>query len=790
MPSYIAPAVYIEERDYSEYVAALATTQCAMVGVATKGPLNTPTLITSVENFVNTFGPPSNIGYGPYAAIGYLRRGSQLWYCRVAKQYEDETTITALGTPTNGSYNSFSAATGHSITIGDYIQIQEAGKPTLQGVRVTDVDVNLITISGWFSTGYTTAAVVNISHAYDAVAQAETFAVSRASGTVTPLVHIVAKDPGSWANFGSSKGIELRIEDGGNFAAIDPTTGFPATGAAVALRGVQPSNPSVDDLAGLFALTSDTVHSGSMVGVNSVSRVFSVTAVTAIAGKTALTIPGIAAAAMISSAQSVEVHAIDGYNGVHTVFSVATNSDGNTVVQLSDTTAPESPLTTNGTIENLSDTVKQALVFRCSAANSTGSTWTTVGVLTKRLRVLYQGHQVEIFDNLIGYDVTSPNYWDTAVTSNYIAVTYGGSGQQPINSYSASSYPNNPRYLMGLTLGVFESNDPTSPTVVIPVASGQDGDAPSASDYIGITNDFGSTGIQHFRRVEAYDVSLLCVPGISDAAVINEILSVLSARNDCFGVIDPPLGLTVQRVVDWHNGQGDWSGLHDAFVSNAAGLYYPWIKQYDPYTKNNVWLPPSASVCGVIAYSDSQSTVWTAPAGISRGKVPNALAVERLLTQGDVEYMYGPGNGNAVNPIMSYSKDGIVVDGQRTMQRYASSLDRINVRRMIFFLEKSLATIVRRLRFEQNDELLWAQARGLALPTLSNLRGSRAIEWFSLVCDATNNTAELRNQDTVRLDINVIAEKSAEILIIGVNLFPSGANVTELTQLSGTSTTG
>jgi phage tail sheath protein FI len=262
-------------------------------------------------------------------------------------------------------------------------------------------------------------------------------------------------------------------------------------------------------------------------------------------------------------------------------------------------------------------------------------------------------------------------------------------------------------------------------------------------------------------------------------SVLEEILSICRTRNDCLGIIDPPLGLSVQEVTDWHNGTGEYTGSHQAFTANQGALYYPWVKQFDPYTSREVWLPPTAFVPAVIAYTDRTTDLWWAPAGITRGKIDRALQAETVITQAHVDYFYGPGNGNAVNPIQTFSRDGIVVYGQRTLQRYPSALDRINVRRLLFHIEKVVATAARRLVFDQNDELLWGQFRALVEPFLETLEGQRALEWFRVVCDETTNTPARRNNNEVYARVFIIPVKSAEKFIIDFTLLPSGANVNE-----------
>lgn len=775
MTAYVAPGIYVEERDFSEYPAAVAATQAGLIGYSARGPVGVPTFISSIDQFIDTFGAPNGKGFGALTAVNYLKQARQLWYVRVARLYDKSAVVTAFGSPVSGVIQSVTLGTGSEISEGDYVEFFESGVATHRS-EVQTVSGNTITLATGIpsSSTFTTACSIKYSQAVPGAGRSEAFLFSRTGTTVERLVHLIAKDPGEWANYKTGDGLSVTIEDGGNFAQLDPISGLPVTNdIGVPLQGVQPDIPSVDSLAELFALTSSGVRVGSRAGVNRMSRVFTVSEVADASGLQ-FKISGMVAATVISASDSISIHGIADYAGTYTVTSV-TESGGNTLVKVTTGSPPASPILTNGVLE-IDDGTRQSLVFRCSSVNGVGSVWTPVGVHTKKLTVKFQGRAVEVFDNLIGYDPSHPNYWDNAIAgSQYLTATYAGTGQQPINSQT-TKHPANPKYAFGLGVTVLvDPTDPGSATSFV-VAPGTNGSSPSSGDYV--------EGLQQFRKTSQYDITLLSVPGVYAAEVLEEVKSVATARHDCIGIIDPPFGLTLQQAVDWHNGQGAYAGDHDAFVGDFLACYWPWVQTYDPYTRGRVWVPPSVLVVPQYAYSDKLGGVHKAVAGLKRGSLIGALAVEHVLEDGDVEYMYGPGNGNALNPIRQFTRDGIVIDGQRTMQRFPSSLDRINVRRMVSQLEKVLATATRSLRFEQNDEILWAEIRGVARPILEAYMGDRAIEWYSLLCDSDNNTGLRRNQNQARCDINIIPTKAAEIIVLGFNLFPSGITVEEMTRIA------
>lgn len=779
-----SPGVFITERDFSDYIAGQSTTIFALVGVATRGPLNVPTLLTSPEQFLAIFGEPTANSFGPHAAINFLRRGSQVWYCRVAKVYTAEVAqFVAMGTPeASGDIFSIVVLPGHGLAVGDFTRISQTGRVTSQNLQVSDITGNIITFTTKLLDIYTDTSDIAIDGAdASAAAPAEVFVMSRHHGQVTPLVAFRARHPGDFANFGSSQGIEVVVEDGGQFANVD-TQGNVITSSGIPLQGVMPAAPSVDSKFDLLALNSTHgVRVGQTRGVNFDSAA---SAIVSVADSSGNLVVNVTNSSEFRVGNTVDVAGTSVYDGSYEVGSVP---NGTSVVLLG-FTGVITPGAETGFIESTSGH-RFGVVYRCTASTTTSSSWTPVGVLTKRVRIFFKGAQVEVFDNLVGYDPASPNYWDTVIgttenpVSQYVIATYlGSTGEQPINSYNRTRHPNNPRFLMGSQMSVRTSDSTQASQQVFDNAKGFNGSSPSSADYIGVTESGLHTGLQHFRRTEAYDINILAVPGVTLVSVLNEITAILLERYDCFGIYDTPFGLNLQQAIDWHNGTGEYTGLHAALSTNMAAVYWPWVKVYDPYSKKNLWMPPTTFVPGIFAFTDSNYRVWDAPAGEKRGKVPNALAVEVITTENDHRAMYGPGNGNALNPIVSYRDAGIMVYGQRTLQRYPSSLDRINVRRMMFDLIKVVRTASRRLNFDQNGPVMWEEWLNMVEPAFRTRKQQEALEWFRLVCDESVNTPDLRNQNTAKAKVYVIPTKSAESFEIDFTLLPSGANVEEFIQ--------
>lgn len=802
----IAAGVYVEEKDFSDYVAAFGTTSLGIVGTAKRGPLNSAILCSSSEQFLEIFGEPSVNHYAPYAALNYLRQGNQLWFVRVAREFQlDAATIVSMGAA-DGDGNIFEitlgTGEGANFSVNDYLRIRQTGKPTTVA-KVTVVDDDTLTLETALLSSYTASgssdSTVDLSENDIGSNEAEVLGYSRRGGTLVPVVHFKARNAGDWANFGTRQGIEVIIEDGGQFANIDPVTGLTVEDSeGNPLKGVIPSVPSKDTIAELMALTStDGVVVNELRGVNYSAVATRISEITGNGTTVTVTVGSTANIAVGDSITISGLTTAEDYNGTFEV-TVIVDATNLRFADPDDTGLTEEPDADQALVVN-NDSDHKGIVYRATAVRATGSDWQPAGVLTKRVRVLYQGRQVEMFDNVIGYDQSSELFWDTVIgtpeapQSDFITAAYVGAGtEQPINTYHRIKHPNNPRLLMGSSTSI-KVNDTTNSGISLKTnGSGKNGDNPSSADFIGSIDEAGNrTGMQIFRQVELLDINLLACPGNTAASVVNEIIAIVVDRNDCLGLLDTPFGLSAQEAVDWHNGTGDWTGQHAAFTANQAALYYPWVKQYDPYTNRDLWLPPTCFVPAAIAYSDSVGEVWFAPAGITRGKVQGALDTEVRITQGDVEHFYGPGNGNAINPIQKFARDGIVIYGQRTLQRFPSKLDRINVRRLLFYIEKSIAASCRVLNFEQNDEVLWGQWQALVQPFLEQLKGRRALEWYAAICNETTNTPTRRNNNELYTRIYLIPTGTAEKVILDFTLFASGANVDELiARDSGANTNG
>ena len=273
-----------------------------------------------------------------------------------------------------------------------------------------------------------------------------------------------------------------------------------------------------------------------------------------------------------------------------------------------------------------------------------------------------------------------------------------------------------------------------------------------------------------FNNKETVDISLL-LTGAHTANVQNYVItSIAASRADCVAFVSPPSTAVV------NNAGSETASIASWLVSLATTSTYAvadsgYKYQYDKYNNMYRWIPLNGDIAGLCVYTDTVRDPWFSPAGLSRGQIKNAikLAWNPNKTQRDTLYAAG------VNPVVSFPGQGIVLFGDKTLTNKPSAFDRINVRRLFLVLEKAIATSAKFSLFEQNDEFTRAQFVSTVTPFLRDVQGRRGITDFKVVCDTTNNTAQVIDSNQFVGDIYI--KPSRSVNFIQLNFVAVGTGV-------------
>ena len=261
-----------------------------------------------------------------------------------------------------------------------------------------------------------------------------------------------------------------------------------------------------------------------------------------------------------------------------------------------------------------------------------------------------------------------------------------------------------------------------------------------------------------------YQFNVLLAPGVAlsigDAS--NAAITTVENRGDAVWVADAGLyGTSIASAV---SNAGN-------YLSNYAATYYPWVQLYSAGLGKNVWCPPSTVIGGVLAYNDSTTAEWFAPAGLNRGGIPSVVAPERRVQQTDRDTLYL----GRVNPLATFPNVGVCVWGQKTLQKKPSALDRLNVRRLLIALKGFIGGIARTLVFEQNTTATRNRFLAQVNPYLSSVVQRQGLYAYKVIMDATNNTPDVIDRNQLVGQIYIQPTKTAEFVILNFNILPTGA---------------
>tara|TARA_R110002167_G_scaffold22198_2_gene79705 strand:- start:45 stop:1802 length:1758 start_codon:yes stop_codon:yes gene_type:complete len=208
-----------------------------------------------------------------------------------------------------------------------------------------------------------------------------------------------------------------------------------------------------------------------------------------------------------------------------------------------------------------------------------------------------------------------------------------------------------------------------------------------------------------------------------------------------------------------------------AIDSSYAATYWPWLQTLDPDLGGQVWVPASTMIPGVYAFNDRSGEAWFAPAGLSRGGLSTVLRAERNLTNGNRNTLYQAG----VNPIATFPNVGVVVFGQKTLQKRASALDRVNVRRLLIELKSYISQVADNLVFEQNTIATRNNFLSTVNPYLESVQQRQGLYAFKVVMDDSNNTPDVIDRNELIGQIYIQPTKTAEFIYLDFNVMPTGA---------------
>lgn len=273
---------------------------------------------------------------------------------------------------------------------------------------------------------------------------------------------------------------------------------------------------------------------------------------------------------------------------------------------------------------------------------------------------------------------------------------------------------------------------------------------------------------------EEVDISLI-MTGDHNAVISSHVINnIAEVRRDCVVFVSPPRAAVVNNVGDERN--DILSHRFNLPSSSYAFMTDNWKYQFDKYNNTFRWIPDNGDIAGIAARSDFDTDPWFSFAGLNRGQVKNVAKLAWLSNKSDRDELYKKG----INSVVTFTGEGTVLWGDKTLLSKPSAFDRINVRRLFIVLRKAIKRAARYSLFEFNDRFTRAQFVSMVEPFLRDVQGRRGIFDFRVVCNETNNTPTVIDRNEFIGDIYVKPARSINFITLNFVAINTGVAFEEV----------
>ena len=282
------------------------------------------------------------------------------------------------------------------------------------------------------------------------------------------------------------------------------------------------------------------------------------------------------------------------------------------------------------------------------------------------------------------------------------------------------------------------------------------------------------SGYNLFSNTEQFDVDFILMGSAGYAkeqaqALANKCIAVAEARKDAVAFISPYRG---SAITDTSDDTATTVRTADDITENVIDFYSPitsstygildsgYKYMFDRFNNTFRYVPLNGDIAGLCARTDANNFPWFSPAGTSRGAILNAVKLAYNPDKSERDRLYS----NRVNPVIFSPGAGIVLFGDKTSFGKSSAFDRINVRRLFIYLEDAISAAAKDQLFEFNDEITRTNFVNIVEPFLRDVQAKRGIFDFVVICDETNNTAAIIDNNEFVADIFIKPARSINFI--------------------------
>ena len=390
---------------------------------------------------------------------------------------------------------------------------------------------------------------------------------------------------------------------------------------------------------------------------------------------------------------------------------------------------------------------------------------------------------------VVDEDGTITGSKDSIIESfTYLSKASDGRGPQGGLNYYKSILADGSKYIYAGDT-IYETNTRTQDFE--PVGS-KDYDLSAGADYTALASgawDLSSADLNgaydEFREIDSINLEyLLMGPGLDTETKtrekLNYIAGIAAERKDCMAFGSPHKGNIIATTGLPLANKDIVKNVKDFFGSVSSSSYlvldcnYKYV--YDRWNQKYCYIPCNTDVAGLVADTAIRQEPWFSPAGFSRGAIRNLAKLAWNPTKTDRDELYA----NRVNPISTFPGQGAVLFGDKTALSTPSAFDRINVRRLFIVVEKAIEEAAKAQLFELNDEITRNVFKGIIEPFLRNIQSRRGVTDFLVVCDASNNTSAVIDNNEFVADIYIQPTRSINFITLTFVATRTGISFSEV----------
>ena len=264
---------------------------------------------------------------------------------------------------------------------------------------------------------------------------------------------------------------------------------------------------------------------------------------------------------------------------------------------------------------------------------------------------------------------------------------------------------------------------------------------------------------------------------LSTQAKANLLISIAEGRKDCQAVISPHR-TNVVNAASSTAATNSVLNFYSQITSSSFGVLDSGYKYvYDRFNNEFRYIPLNGDIAGIMARNNSIYLPWFSPAGQARGTLNNVVKLAYNPNKAQRDQLYKA----RINPVINQNATGAILFGDKTALSFKSAFDRINVRRLFLTVEQSLEAAANDQLFELNDSETRANFVNIVEPFLTDIQAQRGIEDFRVICDETNNTPDIVDNNEFRADIFIQPARSINFVTLTFVATRGGISFSEVT---------